>query len=217
MLKNIVILNLLFCVNFLFSQNKSREEVIILIAEDTCDCIKSDPDTFSASTDMSKKEVEMGLCLIKSFNERKKLSKSLKKEKVDFEALGEEVGVEMISICGSEFMAIFSGKELDEITDDNGSDDNSVPPPPSQKNEDDLQLEAKLVILNNDVLSNIIVEDSFGKRHTFLIVEQFEGDNILSSSNLEKQIRVYYKEANYYDLSEKRYLKKKVIKYIEII
>lgn len=211
MTKNALIIVCLLITNIIFSQNKTREEIITLIADDTCECISADPETFSAKTDFKRKEIALGLCMLKSFNIRKKESKIFKKEKVDLEDLGEEVGLQMVSICGEEFMSIFSDEDLTELVED----ETLPPPPPGPKNEDDLNIEVKLVSLNNDAISNFIVEDNYGKKHTFLIVEQFEGDDLLKKSNIDKDLKVYYKELDYYDLSEKRYVKKKVVKYIE--
>ena len=85
------------------------------------------------------------------------------------------------------------------------------------KNEDDLQLEAELVSLNNDAVSYFQVKDAFDKTHTFLIKEQFEGYKLLKKSNYNKTFNIYYKEINMFDLSERKYVKKKVVKYLESI
>ena len=188
MFKNTLLLVCLcFSVN-IFAQDLTREEAIQLMAEDTCECIKSDTTSFTHDKTMNQKQVALGLCLLKSYNERKKESKALKNGGMgDFEALGEEVGIQMVSVCGVEFMAIFSEEQLDEIIEDVENEDSNTPPPPAPKNEDDLQLEAELVSLNNDAVSYFQVKDAFDKEHLFLIKEQFEGykllKNILSSNS----------------------------------
>lgn len=217
MFKHTLLLLFIFCLTHnVFSQDKTRDEVIQLIAEDTCECIKNDKTSFTPDKTLNQKQVGLGLCIIKSFNERKGESESLKDANMDeFEVIGEEVGLKMVSVCGSEFMGLFNDDQLGELIDDEG--DYDVPPPPSPKNEDDLQLEAELMTLNNDAISYFEVKDSFDKTHIFLINEQFEGFELLKKSNFKKPFTIFYKEVDLFDLSERKYVKKKVVKYLELI
>lgn len=217
MLKNTLLLFFIFCLTLnVFSQDKTRDEVLQLIADDTCECIKNDKTSFTADKTLNQKQVGLGLCIIKSFNERKGESESLKDAGMnDFEALGEEVGLKMVSTCGTEFMGLFNDDQLGELIND--ETDNDIPPPPSAKNEDDLQLEAELMLLNNDAISYFEVKDSFDKTHVFLINEQFEGFELLKKSNFKKLFTIFYKEIDLFDLSERKYVKKKVVKYLELI
>ena len=213
----LLLLCLCFAVN-VFAQDKTRDEVIQLMAEDTCECIKNDTTSFTKDKTMNQKQVGLGLCLLKSYNKRKAESKALKNGDMgDFEALGEEVGLQMVSVCGVEFMALFSDEQLGEIIEDAEYEEANTPPPPAPKNEEDLQLEAELIALNNDAVSYFQVKDTFDKAHTFLIKEQFEGYKLLKKSNFNKSFNIYYKEINMFDLSERKYVKKKVVKYLEII
>lgn len=215
--KTLLLVCLCFVIN-VFAQDKTRDEVIQMMAEDTCECIKNDTASFTPDKTMNQKQVALGLCLLKSYNKRKADSKALKNGDMgDFEELGEEVGIQMVSTCGVEFMAIFSDEQLDEIIDEAQEDEENTPPPPAPKNENDLQLEAELVSLNNDAVSYFQVKDAFDKTHTFLIKEQFEGYKLLKKSNYNKSFNIYYKEINMFDLSERKYVKKKVVKYLEVI
>ncbi|GAA4974918.1 hypothetical protein [Algibacter aquimarinus] len=216
MLKKLPLLLCLCLVVNVFGQDKTREEIIQLMAEDTCECIKNDTASFRPDKSMSQKQVALGLCLLKSYNKRKAESETMKNDGMDdFEALGEEVGIQMVSVCGVEFMAIFSDEQLDEFIDESEEPEANIPLPPASKNEDDLQLEAQLTSLNNDVVSYFQVKDAFDKTHTFLIKEQFEGYKLLKKSNYNKIFNIYYKEINMFDLSESKYVKKKVVKYLE--
>ena len=212
----LLIVNLCFVVN-VFAQDKTREQVIELMAEDTCECIKKDKTSFTQDKSMNQKQVALGLCLLKSYNTRKSESSAMKDSGIDdFEALGEEVGIQMVSTCGVEFMAIFSDEQLGEIIDD-VDEDETAPPPPAAKNDDDLQLEAELLSLSNDAVSYFQVKDAFDKTHTFIINEQFDGYKLLKKSNFNKSFNIYYKEIDMFDLSERKYVKKKVVKYLELI
>lgn len=216
-----LLLALIFLPHGLFAQDKTREEVIQLMAEDTCECIKKDEESFSKEKSMNQKQVALGLCLFESYSQRKLESEKMKDSGMDdFEALGEEVGIKMVSTCGTEFMALFTNEQLGEIVDEAMEDDNDLiiaPPPPAPKNENDLQLEAELVSLSNDAISYFEVKDTFNKTHVFLIKEQFEGYELLKKSNFSKSLKIYYKEIDMFDLSERKYVKKKVVKYLEII
>jgi hypothetical protein len=218
MLKKLPLLLCLCLVVNSFAQDKTRDEVIEMMAEDTCECIKNDTASFTKDKTMNQKQVALGLCLLKSYNKRKTESVSLKGGGMgDFEALGEEVGLQMVSTCGGEFMSIFSDEQLGEIIDESEDYEANTPPPPAPKDENDLQLEAELISLNNDAVSYFQVKDAFDKTHTFLIKEQFEGYKLLKTSNYNKTFNIYYKEINMFDLSERKYVKKKVVKYLESI
>ena len=116
-------------------------------------------------------------------------------------------------------MALFTDEQLGDFLEDDEmeSEFSDVPPPPApQPEEDDLNIEGKIVSLNNDAISYIEVVDSFDKKHIFLVHGQFVGAKLLKKSNLKKDFKIYFKEDNFYDLSESRYIKKKVIVYIEL-
>ncbi|MFI1743771.1 hypothetical protein [Thalassobellus sediminis] len=214
MLKYTFLLFIALCfTSNIFSQDKTKDEVLQLIAEDTCECIKNDETSFTSDKTLNQKEIALGLCLMKSFNERKAESKELADTGMDqFEAIGEEVGLKMVGTCGVEFMAIFTNDQLAEFVNDE-----VTPAPPAVKNENDLQLEAQLVALNNDVISYFEVNDDFDKSHVFLINEQFEGYQLLKKSNFKKSFKIYYKEIDLFDLSVRKYVKKNVVKYLELL
>ncbi|WP_452224362.1 hypothetical protein [Lacinutrix chionoecetis] len=198
-----------------FSQNKSKEAVLQLMADDTCECIKDDPETFSKDVEMSKKEIALGICLIKSFEKRKSLSKAFKNKSAtdEIDSIAEDIGVLMITTCGTEFMSSFTADEL--ISSDEEELGDIPPPPPAPKNEDDFKMEAKLVSVHNEGISYIKVVNDFNKEYVFLIVTQFEGKDLLKQSNKDLNLKIYYKEKDFYDLSEQRYVKKRVLNYIE--
>lgn len=204
----------IYCV----AQDKTRDQALELMAQDTCECIKNDPESFAEEVSMKKKELSLGLCLLKSFNARKNESSEFANTGMDnFEALGEEVGMKLVANCTEDFMSIFSDDQWGEIIEDKTFEYDDVPLPPAAKNENDLQLEADLVSLNNDAVSYIKVKDMYDKTHFLIISEQFQGFELLKKSNYNKSFRIYYREQNYYDLSERKYVKKKIIKYLEYL
>jgi len=220
--KYILTLVSFFLVAINYGQDLSKDEVLQLITDDTCTCIKEDKTLLSPEKSLDHKKMGLGLCLIKSYNNHKSKSKAFADKGFgDFEAIGEEVGLLMISTCYSDFMSLFSEGQLEEfiMEDDDEYDYGNIPPPPppAPKNENDLNIEGKIVSLNNDVISYVEVVDAFDKKHTLIVSTQFEGAQLLKKSNLKKDFRIYFREGDYYDLSESRYVKKKVIIYLEII
>ncbi len=206
----LLILVILFGVNS-YAQKKSKEEVVELMAEDTCECIAKKK--ISKTDKMEDKEVALGLCLIESFNAHKSKSKYYSKKTLeDIEEVGEDVGVAMAGICVEDFLSIFSSEELVDIVsdddDDVGLDDST---------DIGLTIEVELISMNNDVISYFEAKDDFDKTHIFLITEEFEGYELLKKSNFGKSYTVTFKEVELFDLSEKQYITKKVITKLEAL
>ena len=192
------------------AQKKSKEEVLDLMAEDTCECISKKK--LKVSDSMEEKEIALGLCLFSSFNEHKSKSKYYKKKSLDdIEEIGEEVGMVMAGKCADDFLSIFSSEELVEIVSDDDEDTIGV----KNSNGDDLFIEVELVSMNNDAISYIETKDDFDKNHIFLITEEFEGYELLKKSSFGKSFSITYKEVEFFDLSEKQYITKKVITNLE--
>lgn len=194
------------------AQKKTKEEVIDLMAEDTCECLTKKK--IKTSDSMEEKQMALGLCLIQSYNDHKSKSKYFSKQKnTDFEKIGEEVGLVMASKCGGEFLSIFSSDELVELIDeeDEDSSDNS------SWNDSDLTIEVELISMNNDAISYIETKDDFDKNHIFLITKEFEGYELLKKSNFGQSFTITFKEVEFFDLSEKQYITKKVITKLETL
>ncbi len=197
--------------NLISAQNLTKDEVLELMANDTCKCIsekKIDPrDT------MDEKQMALGLCLITSYNEHKSKSRYFSKQKTsNFEKIGEEVGLVMATICAEDFMSIFSTEELVGIVDD--KDDGFQN---SSSMDSNLTIEVELVSMKNDAISYINTKDDFDKNHIFLITKEFEGYDLLKKSNFGQSFLVTFKEEEFFDLSEKQYIIKKIITKIEAL
>ena len=211
MKKVTLILVLVLTANLANAQKKSKQEVIDLMAEDTCKCISDKKIDKSASTE--QKEMALGLCLFQSFNTHKSKSKYYSKKTLDdIEEIGEDVGIVMASICVNDFMSIFSTEELTDIVNDDeelvGLDN---------YNSDALTIEVELIAMNNDAISYIETKDDYSKEHIFLITDEFEGYDLLKKSNFGNSFLVTFREVELFDLSEKQYITKKVITKLEAL
>jgi hypothetical protein len=205
MKKNILITSLLLFAFNVKAQNKTKEEVTALMAEDTCKCIAKK--NMSKSDKMEDKEMALGLCLFESFNAHKSKSKyHSKKTMNDIEEIGEDVGFVMATMCADDFLSIFSSEELVEIVADDEEDIN-----------EGLIIEVELTAIHNDAVSYIEAKDDFSKSHKFLITDEFEGYELLKKSNFGQSFAITFKEVEYFDLSEKQYIIKKVITKVEAL
>lgn len=212
MIKKITLLTLvmLFSVNS-YAQKKSKEEVVELMAEDTCECIAKKKIKKSATTE--EKEMALGLCLLQSFNAHKNKSKYYKSKTLDdMEEIGEDIGIAMVGICAEDFLSIFSSEELVDIINEDDEDLDL-----DTSNDSGLTIEVKLIAMNNDAISYIEAKDDFDKTHIFLITDEFEGYELLKKSNFGKFYTVTFKEEEFFDLSEKQYITKKVITKLEAL
>ncbi|MFC0604390.1 hypothetical protein [Winogradskyella pulchriflava] len=204
------ILIALLVVTSLNAQKKSKQEVIDLMAEDTCECIAKKK--LSASDSMEEKEIALGLCLLSSFNEHKSKSNYYKKKTLDdMEEIGEDVGFAMASMCADDFLSIFSSEELVDMAYDDDEDGSE------SSGGSGLTIEVELVAMNNDAISYIEAKDDYDKNHIFLITQEFEGYDLLKKSNFGNSFLITFKEVEFFDLSEKQYITKKVITKIEAI
>ncbi|WP_375239343.1 hypothetical protein [Aurantibacter sp.] len=217
-MRNLLVLTLLLSSSFLFSQNKSRDEVLQLITEDVCECIQKKSKKFTKKTTSDRKKAVLGLCLIESYNVRKKLNKKMNNASVDYGQIGEEVGVLLVDVCLDDFMNLFSEEELIDVVEEEflEEDNENTPPQPTLKKESDLIIKGELIAVKNDAVSYFIVKDSFNKEHIFIVKNQINGSEFLLADNIDKTITVYYTLEYFYDLSENGYTKKKVVTYIEL-
>ena len=201
-----------------YSQKLTKEALLDVMGEETCECINTRGINLS-NPDVKKLELDLGMCILESYGKHKNDAKKLLDVSFDDEEslvnLGEDVAFKMMNSCPDILMAIAGNYNDDD--DYSMSMEDLPPPPPAPKNYDDLQIEAKLVSLNNDAISYIVFSDDYNKQHTFLVSEQFDDYTLLNKENFNKSFRVYYKEVDYFDLSERRYVKKKVIKFLELI
>ncbi|MFD1061876.1 hypothetical protein ACFQ1Q_01360 [Winogradskyella litorisediminis] len=198
------------------AQDKTKEEVLQLVAEDTCECI-SKKENFDGKTP-KQKQMALGLCMINSLNERKKGSTYFEENPVDdFEAFGEQVGMFLLGMCSENFLNVFSEEELinyaEETYDEKSTESNKI----TYSNTNTLKLNATLIAMENNTISSLNMEDDFGKTHNFIIINDFSGSELLKKSNFKKNFVIEYYELDVYDLSEKRYVKKKVLKSLKMI
>ena len=202
----LLLLVILFGINS-YAQKKSKEEVVELMAEDACECIAKKKLKKSDTTE--EKEMALGLCLLQSFNAHKNKSKHYKKKTLDdMEEIGEDIGLVMAGMCAEDFLSIFSSEELVDIINDEDEDLGS-------SNASGLTIEVELISMNNDAISYIEAKDDFDKTHIFLITDEFEGYELLKKSNFGKFYMITFKEEEFFDLSEKQYITKKVITKLE--
>ena len=89
------------------------------------------------------------------------------------------------------------------------------PPPAPAPSADSPHIVGKLLSVKNGPISYFIIEDNLGKQHTFIVQNQFIGNELLLNSNSGLQLKVFYINSYYFDLSDRGYVKQKEVSYIE--
>ena len=211
-MKNIYLLSLLLVSSLLLNaQDKTKEEVIQIIADDTCECL-SDKDKFIGKSSKEKQMV-LGLCLINSYNKHKKESTYFDDYPVtNFEALGEEVGMLLMVDCSDGFFSVFGEDELLEYME---KEDDFSSGRVDYSESEILTVTFTLEDLDNNIISSITMSDDYNKNHTFIILNEVNGLEDLKKSNFKKPFLVEFYELDIFDLSEMRYIKKKILKSIK--
>lgn len=204
-IKFILLLLGLTATHTITAQKLSKEEALDLMANDTCECIKEKK--IDPSDSMEQKEMALGLCLIKSFNAHKSKSRFFANKNLnDIEEVGEMVGETMSEICLNDFMSLFTSEEMVGFLEEDETIESN-----QQTASRNLSIEAQLTALKNDAISYIETKDDFDKTHTFLIIDEFEGYELLKKSNFGNSFLIAYDEREFFDLSERQYIIKKVI------
>lgn len=202
----------LFFAFAIHAQTKEKDKAYNLIAERTCECVSKL--NFSDEMTLEDKTQKLGSCMVKSYAIVKKKNKYLKKNSIaDFVVFGEELGGIMADVCPEVVLSVFSTDELVDIIAEDEEDEKKSNSEVDKK----VFLEGNLESYHNDVISYIKLKDEFKKDHLFIIIEEFEGSELLISTNLNQKIKVVYEEYSIFDLSEKQYVTKKAIKSLEII
>ncbi len=199
---------LVFCLAFLpiafFAQEESVS-ILDKIARETCDYMNNEEVSKLSGNELSTK---LGLFIVNLYAD---YQDELKAEgfEIDFaddgngaEEFGEKVGITMIKYCPEVLMALadheaFNEDEVIEV--------------------EEFYAEGKLIKLQGDEFSNIIMEDTEGRVQKFLWFTNFAGsDKLIYSDSVEGiNVGITYKNTECYSPKLKEYIIRKEI--LEII
>ncbi|MFK7750127.1 MAG: hypothetical protein AB8B65_17170 [Kordia sp.] len=188
-------------------EEDSKQAVLDDITRDACDCI-----TEKSSKKITKKqlEVQLGLCLINSYGKyKKRIDKYIEISLNDpdsLENLGQEIGLNMLTICPDTFMSFAQEYIVDDL-------EAEVAVVPSKT---DL-VTGKVQKLTKDQFNMITFEGINKRKYKFLWLEYFEGQELLNDVKKLKKLKVTvtFESVEMYDPKMEDYRTYKVIRKIK--
>lgn len=203
-MKNNLLLTLITAFVFITITNaqiNSKDQLLEVIAKETCDCISSKIDDVKEA-DATKVEMEFGLCMMESYSKhKKKADKYLDisfSDEASLENFGEEIGIKMVGYCPNVFMAFADTIEEEDVTTTK-------------------EITGEFSKIITEQFNVVYFTDSDNREQKMLWFGYFEGANLLSDTQtLKGQILlVEYEEIELFDPNILDYRNFKVIKKIE--
>lgn len=171
-----------------------------LVAEDACECIenKSPEEINNTSAEML-----VGLCVLEGVMNHKTEFETYFNGKgfreIDMEKFGEDVGIEMVTICPSTFLLFFSNEVEDKMYDD-------------------LKIElGKIISIEKNQFNTVNLELGDGSILKFLWLWDFEGSQmLLDGSYKNKWMNIIYSNIEMFDPHKNTYVVYKIIEGMEL-
>ncbi|WP_313807674.1 hypothetical protein [Flavobacterium sp.] len=208
-MKKLYLLITLIAPFFGFSQDASKDALLDLMAKETCECVNSKKEKLVSE---DKIKIETGFCIIASYTnhatEAKAVFGDILGDTKKAEKLGEDIAFRMVTVCPDVFkslMETFADEE--EAVVEEGSSEVFTP-----------SIQGKVVEIKSGEFLTLVITDSSQRKHSLLVLTQFEGANYLIENKLKKNqsIEVKYFEQEFYDPKTKDYKYYKVLDYLEI-
>ena len=197
-MKKIIVL--LFITQSLFAQKLTKEQLISKISEGTCNCI--------TKKDITKENLEMtlGLCMLEDFNKYEKdiekyYGKNVITDESKMEALGRDVGLQMVTKCPSFLKLVM--ETMDE--EDNETVEEVV--------EDEPSITGKFFQIKSEQFITFTVKETSGKTVEFILLNNFDNSFLLTENILKTNdvIDVYYYELEMFDAKIKKFVTYKIV------
>lgn len=186
---------ILFLTNFSFAQVNSKEGVIDLLSNQTCDCLNTKDLT---ETNL---ELTLGVCIIQSIQKNKEevekyFGKNILSDEDNMTEIAESIGVQLALEC-SKFTNLIS----DMTYEDEAMD------------EEYLSYSGKIIAVNSDQFMTFKLKQDSGKIVTFLVLEDFDNSYLLLDSIIQptEKVEVSYYEATLYDAKIKKFVPYNVV------
>lgn len=185
------ILFLLLLTNFSFAQVNSKEDLVGVLSNQTCDCLNTKELT---ETNL---ELTLGVCIIQSIQKNKEdvekyFGKNILSNEDNMTEIAESIGVQLALEC-PKFTSLISDMSYE---DDEAMD------------EEYLSLAGKIVAVNADQFMTFKLKQDSGKTVTFLVLEDFDNSYLLLDSVIKPTdtVEVSYYEATLYDAKIKKFV-----------
>ncbi|MEM6720086.1 MAG: hypothetical protein AAF611_12250 [Bacteroidota bacterium] len=217
-MKKISILFILLCftVSTVNAQKgkDSKDAVLEDVTNDVCNCISGKVKQGISQKDI---EVQLGLCLIKSYGKFKdRIDKYMNitfDDPRSMELFGQEIGMKMISLCPDTFMTFAKDMIEEEV-------DTYRPSKRASASASAVTLvSGEVTKLTRDQFNVVSFRDSNKRTYKFLWMEYFDGQELLNDMrNLKrKQVEISFENKEMYDPKLEDYRTFKVLRKIEVI
>lgn len=182
---------------FVCFQKANSQDLLDILAKEVCECSKSKQDKLKNPETL---QMELGLCIMTSFSNHESQVKEkygdILSEKGDMQKLGEDIGWKMAAVCPDVVMAMASTGFLEE----DAEQENSI-------------LEGQFIQIKIEQFTSLLLKDSTGRTHTFLLLNFCEGSNLITENLLKKndKIAIEYFENEFFDPKAKDFRNYKII------
>lgn len=199
MKKIIIIIVFIFGI---YSSAQTKDELISIMANETCECINKEGDN------LSKQEIQtkLGVCMLKGYNKRKEKYIAVGIKFDSYESgrkLGEQVGYKMAKICPEVFQSFV---------------DEAVNTKSSNVTKSVTSISGNIESITGDDFSFVYLKDENGKTHKFLWLRNFEGSaKLMENSKLKSKVIIHYKNIECYIPKMNDYYSLKEITKIEFL
>lgn len=187
---------LLLLTNFSFAQVNSKEGLIDVLSNQTCDCLNTKEDLTESNL-----ELTLGVCIIQSIqkntvNVEKYFGKNILLNEDNMTEIAESIGVKLALECPKFTNLISNMTYEDEAMD-----------------EEYLSLTGKIVTVNSEQFITFKLKQDSGKTVSFLVLEDFENSYLLLDSVIKPSdtVEISYYEATLYDAKIKKFVPYKIV------
>lgn len=184
------ILFVLLLTNFSFAQVNSKEGLVDVLSNQTCDCLNTKELT------EANLELTLGVCIIQSIQKNtadveKYFGKNILSNEENMTEIAESIGVKLALEC-PKFTSLIS----DMTYEDEAMD------------EEYLSLTGKIVAVNSEQFMTFKLKQDSGKTVTFLVLEDFDNSYLLLDSVIKPSdtVEISYYEATLYDAKIKKFI-----------
>ncbi len=186
---------LLLLTNLSLAQVKSKEDLVDVLSNQTCDCLNTKDLT---ETNL---ELTLGVCIIQSIQKNKEgvekyFGKDILSNEDSMTEIAESIGVKLAMEC-PKFTSLISDMSYEDEAMD----------------EENLSLSGKIVAVNSEQFMTFKLKQDSGKTITFLVLEDFDNSYLLLDSVIKPSdtVEISYYEATLYDAKVKKFTSYKIV------
>ena len=186
---------LLLLANFSFAQVNSKDGLVGVLSNQTCDCLNTKELT------EANLELTLGVCIIQSIQKNKEdvekyFGKNILSNEENMTEIAESIGVQLALEC-PKFTSVISDMTYED----------------EEMDEEYLSLTGKIVEINSEQFMTFKLKQDSGKTVTFLVLEDFENSYLLLDSVIKPSdtVEISYYEATLYDAKIKKFVPYKIV------